>query len=331
MTERPIDVVGIGNAIVDVITQADEAFLDDHDMAKGIMHLVETDEQADVIYRDMGPGIEASGGSAANTIAGLCSLGGVGSYIGLVRDDQLGAVFAHDIRATGVGYEVAPAAEGPSTARCLILVTDDAQRTMNTYLGVSAHLAPEHVDPALVAQAKVVYCEGYLWDRQSAKDALVKGMAVAEDSGAKVAFAISDAFCVDRHRDEFLFLAEHRIDILFANEEEITSLYEVDDFDTALQRVREHCEIACLTRSAKGSVIVAGDEVHVVDAHHVDEVVDTTGAGDLYASGFLYGYTQGLDLATCARLGGLAAAEVISHYGARPETPLSELAPQILG
>jgi sugar/nucleoside kinase (ribokinase family) len=239
-------------------------------------------------------------------------------------------VFTHDLRSIGVEYEVPPAVDGPATARCLIVVTSDAERTLNTYLGAASGLTPDHIDPALIARAQVVYLEGYLWDLDAAKAAMVKAMQSAADAGTKVAFTLSDGFCVDRHRAEFLELAEQRVDILFANEDEILSLYQVDEFDDALQRVRGHCEIACLTRSEKGSVVVAGDEVHVIDVHPVDQVVDTTGAGDLYAAGFLYGYTRDLDLATCAHLGSLAAAEVISHLGARPEVSLAELAAPLL-
>lgn len=325
MHERRYDVVGIGNAIVDVISYADDSFVEQHGLNRGAMTLVDQ-ERSEALYAAMGPGIESSGGSAANTMAGVASFGGRAAYIGKVRDDVLGTVFAHDLRATGVGYDVPPGAGGPPTARCLILVTPDAQRTMNTFLGISALLNPDDVDEDLVASAAITYCEGYLWDVEVAKQAMRKAMGVAHEAGAKVAFALSDGFCVDRHRPEFLELAERSIDILFANEVEICSLYEVDAFDDAVERVRGHCELACLTRSEKGSVLVTSDAVHTVPAHPVAQVVDSTGAGDLYAAGVLHGLSQGLDLPACGRLGSLAAAEVISHLGARPLRPLRELA-----
>jgi sugar/nucleoside kinase (ribokinase family) len=331
VSRRDLDVLGIGSAIVDVIAHADDAFLAAHGMVKGSMQLIFTEEEAVRLYDALPPAIEASGGSCANTMAGIASLGGRGAFVGLVRDDVLGQVFTHDMRAIGVDYDVAPSSDGPATARCLIVVTPDAERTLNTYLGAASQLSPEHIDPAVVARAQVVYLEGYLWDLDAAKQAMVKAMQAAADAGTAVAFTLSDGFCVDRHRAEFLELVEQRVDILFANESEILSLYEVDDFDSALQRVREHCRIACLTRSAKGSVVVSGDELHVIDAQAVTSVVDTTGAGDLYAAGFLYGHTHGYDLATSARVGSMAAAEVISHVGARPEVSLATLAKPILG
>lgn len=329
MTETTYDVVGIGNAIVDVITNADDDFLAANDLAKGAMTIIDAD-QAQALYEKMGPGIEASGGSAANTIAALASLGGSGAYIGNIRDDQLGEVFRHDIRAAGVTFDTPAASSGAPTARCLIFVTPDAQRTMQTFLGACIDLGPESVDPQLIGKSAVTYLEGYLWDPPRAKEAFIKASEAAKQAGRKVSLSLSDPFCVDRHRDEFIDLADNHVDLLFANEDEIMSLYQVDDFDEALQRVRGHCEIAALTRSEKGSVVVSGDEVHVIDAVKVDKVVDTTGAGDAYAAGFLFGYTQGHDLAMCGRLGGVAAAEVISHYGARPERPLKELAAEVL-
>lgn len=323
-------VVGMGNAIVDVISYVPDEFIDEQGLDRGAMHLIDADE-ATRLYAALPAGIESSGGSAANTIAGIASFGGRAAYIGKVRNDQLGEVFAHDIRAAGVDYQVAPGTDGDPTARCLIAVTPDAQRTMNTFLGISRNLAPADVDEKVVAAGELLYCEGYLWDVDIAKEAITKGMEVAHAAGRRTALALSDSFCVERHRDEFLDLIDGSVDVLFANEAEITSLYEVDTFDAALQEVRGHCEIACLTRSEKGSVIVSGDEVHVIDAHPVERVVDTTGAGDLYASGFLYGLSRGYDLATCGRLASLAAAEVISHLGARPETPLAGLAAALLG
>ncbi len=323
-------VIGMGNAIVDVISHVPHEFIDEHSLDKGAMRLIDADE-ATRLYAAMPPGIESSGGSAANTIAGIASLGGRAAFIGKVRDDQLGEVFAHDIRAAGVDYQVAPGADGDPTARCLIVVTPDAQRTMNTFLGISRHLSPADVDDELVASADLIYCEGYLWDVEIAKEAITKAMDIAHQAGNRTALALSDSFCVDRHRDQFLELVERRVDVLFANELEITSLYQVETFDEALQAVRGKCEIACLTRSEKGSVIVTNREVHVIDAHPVRDVVDTTGAGDLYAAGFLWGLSEGHDLATCGRLGSLAAAEVISHLGARPVTPLSTVVRPLLG
>jgi sugar/nucleoside kinase (ribokinase family) len=279
----------------------------------------------------MGPGVESSGGSAANTMAGLASLGGEAAFIGKVRDDQLGEVFAHDIRSIGVTFDTAPATDGAATARCLILVTPDAQRTMNTFLGAAAEFSPEDVDANLIHAAQVTYLEGYLWDREAAKEAFLKAAQLAHAKDRKVALTLSDAFCVDRHRASFQDLVDGHIDILFANEDEITSLYETDDFDTALQLVRGKCDVAALTRSEKGCVIVAGDEVHVIDAEPVEKVVDTTGAGDQFAAGFLYGLTNGYGLAKAGRIGSIAAAEVISHLGARPEKSLKQLVKQKLG
>ena len=319
-----IDVVGIGNAIVDVLSHADDAAIAGLGLAKGAMTLVDAAD-ADRLYGRTGPAVESSGGSAANTIAGLASLGGRGAYVGKVRDDDLGRIFAHDLRALGVRFDTAPAAAGPGTARCLVLVSPDAQRTMATYLGACVGLGPDDVDEDLVAAAKVTYLEGYLWDPPGAKQAFRKAIAAARAAGRRVALSLSDAFCVERWRDEFLDLLDGSVDILFANETEIVSLFEASDFDAALQKARGRVPLAALTRSAKGSVVLAGDEVHIVDAAPVSRVVDTTGAGDLYAAGFLFGLTRDLPPATCARLGGIAAAEVISHVGARPETALSGL------
>jgi sugar/nucleoside kinase (ribokinase family) len=330
MSEPRYDVIGIGNAIVDVLAHAEDDFLAENRLQKGTMALID-EAQAQALYDRMGPGVEVSGGSAANTIAALASLGGSGAFVGKVRDDQLGQVFVHDIKALGVAFTARPATDGPSTGRCLILVTPDAQRTMNTFLGAATGLSPEDIDPDEIAAARVTYLEGYLWDPPHAKDAFVKAALAAHQAHRDVALSLSDPFCVDRHRESFLDLVEHHVDVLFANEEEIKSLYQVDDFDHALQAVRGHCRIAALTRSEKGSVVISGDEIHIMDAEKVDKVVDTTGAGDAYAAGFLGGLTQGRDLAACARLGGIAAAEVIGHVGARPEEPLDKLAAARLG
>lgn len=330
MSETRFDVIGIGNAIVDILVHADEAFLDTHGLAKGAMALVDAD-RAQALYEATGPAVECSGGSAANTIAGLASLGGRGAFVGKVRDDQLGAVFGHDIRAAGVHFETAPATTGAATATSLVLVTPDAERTMQTYLGACVELGPDDIETDDIAAAAVTYLEGYLWDPPAAKEAFLKAAAVAHEQGREVALSLSDPFCVDRHRDDFRELVDGHVDILFANEDEVISLYETSDFDAALQAVRGECKIAALTRSAKGSVVLAGDEVHVIDAEPVGELVDTTGAGDAYAAGFLAGYTAGRDFAAAARMGNIAAAEVIQHMGARPATDLGALVAERLG
>jgi sugar/nucleoside kinase (ribokinase family) len=319
-----LDVLCIGNAIVDVLAHADDGFIKAEGLNKGAMALIDA-ATADRLYGRMGAGIECSGGSAGNTAAGIASLGGAAGYVGKVADDQLGQVFAHDIRAVGVEYRTPPLKGGAPTARCLILVTPDAQRTMNTFLGACVALGPADIDPAQVTRAQVTYFEGYLWDPPAAKDAIRKAIQVAKGAGRKVSLTLSDAFCVDRYRAEFRELVEGSVDILFANESEIESMYQTKDFDTALTAVRGKCPIAVLTRSAKGSVVVTAEETHSVHAAPVKQVVDTTGAGDLFAAGFLYGLTHGKSLADCARIGGIAAAEVISHVGARPDVPLKTL------
>ena len=330
MATPRFDVTGIGNAIVDVLAQADDALLARHNLAKGAMSLIDAAE-AERLYGIMGAGREASGGSAANTLAGIAALGGRAAYIGKVAADQLGHVFTHDIRAVGVTYDTLPLLEGLSTARCLIFVTPDAQRTMQTFLGATPQLGPEDLNMDYITSSKVVYLEGYLWDQPRAKKAMRDAAIKAHEAGVKVSLTLSDAFCVARFRDEFLELAEHHVDILFANKSEILSLYQVNSFEEALPHVRRHCEIAALTRSEKGSVVVSGNETHAIAAEPGVRVVDTTGAGDAYAAGFLYAYSQGRDLATCGRLGGAMAAEVISHYGARPESDVKALAAKVLG
>jgi sugar/nucleoside kinase (ribokinase family) len=325
-----LDVVGIGNALVDVLSHEADDFLDRHGLVRGAMALIDAD-RAERLYDAMGPATEISGGSAANTMVGVASLGGSSAFIGRVRDDQLGTVFAHDIRASGVRFETPPANDGLSSGRCLIVVTPDAERTLNTFLGAAAEIGPDDVSPELIGAAQVTYLEGYLFDQPSAKDAFRHASRLAHDAGRRVALTLSDGFCVDRHRDDFRALVEHEVDVLFANEAEICALYEAESFDDALQNVLHHCEIAALTRSGKGSVVVSGDDLHVIDAHPVPGgVVDTTGAGDLYAAGFLFGLTHGYDLGRCGRLGALAAAEVISHLGARPEASLAQLAAPLL-
>ncbi len=330
MAETRLDVVGIGNAIVDVLSHATDQFLAENDLPKGIMTLVDA-ERAEALYQRTGPGVEVSGGSAANTIAGIAAIGGRAGFIGKVADDQLGAVFSHDIRALGVEFETANAVDGPPTARCLILVTPDAQRTMTAYLGAAQEISAGDVDPAMIGVASVTYLEGYLWDPPGGKAAFRKAIEVCHKSGHKLSLSLSDPFCVDRHRADFLDLVAHHVDILFANEEEIISLYQVADFDQALQHVRGRCEVVALTRSAEGSVILSGDEVQVIDAAPVERLVDTTGAGDLYAAGFLAALTRGRDLHDCGRAGSVAAAEVISHFGARPEAALGRRLADLLG
>ena len=325
MADTRYDVVGIGNAIVDIIGRCDDAFLAKHDLRKGFMRLIDA-QQAEETYALMGDGIERSGGSAANTIAGLASFGARAGFIGRVADDQFGTVFAHDIRAIGVTYETPPAKNGPPTALCLIFVTPDGERTMNTFLGASTELGPGDVDASLIASAQVTYLEGYLFDKPEAKQAFHTAAGLAAKAGRKTALTLSDAFCVDRHRDDFRKLVRHGVDILFANEKEITALYEVNRFEEAIAAVRGDCEIAVLTRSERGSVIVTKRTTIDIAPKPIRKVVDVTGAGDLYAAGFLYGLTRSLSLADCGRLGSLAAAEVIGHIGARPEQPLMQLA-----
>jgi len=324
MNKGPIDVLGIGNAIVDVLSKTTDAFLVEHALQKNAMQLIDAD-RARYLYARMGPGVEVSGGSAANTIAGLAGLGAKTAYIGKVAKDELGDVFAHDIRSLGVKFETPPLEHGAPTARCLVLVTDDGHRTMNTFLGACTALTPDDIDPTTVAASTITYVEGYLWDKDDAKAAVKKAMDIAHASGREVAFTLSDPFCVERHRAEFLSLVEDHIDILFANEAELKSLYRASDFDSALAAVRRHCRVAALTRSEKGAVIVSGEQLHTVAAEPVERVVDTTGAGDQFAAGFLSGLTAGRDLTTCGRMGAVAAAEVISHMGPRPERDVSAL------
>lgn len=322
MAEQPeYDLVGIGNALVDVVAQTDDEFLNGNDLPKGGMMLVDAD-QSSALYDRMPPGTESSGGSCANTMAGFAALGGNGAYVGKVRDDQFGTVFRHDMQALGCAFDTAAATDGPATGRCLVLVTPDAQRTMCTFLGAACLLTPDDLDKDVIRNGRVTYMEGYLFDQPPAQAAFIEAAETAHAAGREVSITLSDGFCVDRHRDAFLDLVEHHVDVLFANEVEICSLYQVDGFDDALQQVRGHCKVACLTRSEKGAVIVSGDEVHVIDAAPVSKVLDTTGAGDQYAAGFLYGYTRGMDLQTSGKIGAITAAEVIQHYGARPEADL---------
>ena len=328
MTDAKYDVLGIGNAIFDVLVHADEAFLAKHAMTKGSMALID-EARAAAIYRDMGPATEMSGGSGANTIVGLASLGARAAYVGKVRDDQIGRMYSHDIRAAGVTFDTAPATDGPATGCCYILVTPDGERTMNTYLGAAQSLTAADIDPAQIAAARIVYLEGYLWDPKEAKEAFVKAATVAHDAGREVALTLSDSFCVDRYREEFLDLMRGgTVDIVFANEAELHSLYQTTDFDGALKQLREDATLGIVTRSDKGCVVVSNDGVIAVPAHPIETLVDTTGAGDLFAAGFLFGLVRKTGYEMAGRLGGLAAAEVIQHIGARPQVSLKELAAQ---
>lgn len=323
------DVVGIGNALVDVLSHEPDELIDSLGIPKAAMTLID-EPRSEEIYRLMGPAVEISGGSAANTIVGVAALGGRSEYLGKVKDDQLGHVFLHDIRATGVCYEVPLAPDGPSTGCCLILVTPDAHRTMNTYLGASVHLGPEDVDAMRIARASVLYLEGYLFDPPEAQEAFRVAARYAHEAGRVVSMTLSDSFCVERHHEAFLDFVENHIDLVFANESEIHALYPSEDFEGAVAKLREQVDFAAVTRSEKGSFVFGPDDAMNVDAHSVDELVDTTGAGDLYAAGFLHGFSHGADLEVCGQLGSLAASEVISHIGARPEANLVELAAPLL-
>ncbi|MDT3685021.1 MAG: adenosine kinase [Pseudorhodoplanes sp.] len=326
MTAPRYDVLGIGNAIVDVIARADDDFLVAQKMQKGGMALID-EARAQAIYDAMGPATEISGGSAANTIAGVASYGARAAFVGKVKDDDLGRSFAHDIRAAKVAFETPPASDGPSTARCYIMVTPDGERTMNTYLGAAQDLHPNDIDPDTVASAAITYLEGYLWDPPHAKEAFRKAAKASHDAKRMVALTLSDSFCVDRYRDEFLkLLREKTVDLIFANEAELKSLYETADFDTAVAALRKDATLAVVTRSEKGCVVVSADAVKAVPASPVSKVVDTTGAGDLFAAGFLVGLARGSDHVKAGQLGALAAAEVIQHLGARPERSLKDLA-----
>jgi sugar/nucleoside kinase (ribokinase family) len=326
MVSARYDVIGIGNAIVDVIARADDDFLLKQGMRKGGMALID-EARAQAIYGAMGPAAEMSGGSAANTIVGLASLGARSAFIGKIKDDLLGRAYSHDIRSAGVSFTTRPAVTGPSTGRCYVLVTPDGERTMNTFLGAAQDLHPADIDTETVAGSAVTYLEGYLWDPQNAKEAFLKAAKVAHAAGRKVALTLSDAFCVDRWREEFLQLMRSRtVDLIFANEAELHSLYQTADFDAAVVGLRADIDVAVVTRSAKGCLVIGPDGIEVVPAFPVERVVDTTGAGDLFAAGFLSGLARGADDRTCGRLGALAAAEVIQHIGARPETSLKDLA-----
>ena len=326
MSKRRFDVLGIGNAIVDLIARTDDDFLAREHLNKGAMMLID-EARAEQLYASMGPATVVSGGSAANTIVGLASLGVRTAFIGKVKDDETGRAFTHDIRAVGVHFETSHAKDGAATARCYVLVTPDGERTMNTFLGACQQLTADDIDEALVRDSSVIYLEGYLWDPPAAKKAFVRAAEIAHAAGNKVALTLSDSFCVDRYRDEFLGLVrDGTVDILFANQHELKALYETADFDTAIAALSEEKVLGVVTRSEQGCTVVQGaDRVHV-GAGEIERLVDTTGAGDLFAAGFLAGLSRGRDFETCARLGGLAAAEVIQHYGARPEANLADLA-----
>ena len=326
-----LDLLVLGNAIVDLIARTDEDFLKQQAVTKGAMQLID-EPRAEALFAAMGPATIVSGGSGSNTAAGAAILGAKTGFVGKVRDDELGGLFSHDLKATGVRFDLPPATEGPATARCFILVTPDGERTMNTYLGACQGLSPADVDEALTASARVVYLEGYLWDPPLAKDAFRKAVGIAHNAGNAVALTLSDTFCVDRYRDEFRALVRDSVDILFSNIGELKSLYQTEDADAAVAALRDERDahgrhmLGLVTRSEKGALVVKGGEVREVPAHPVREVVDTTGAGDLFAAGFLAGHARGLDYVTSARLGALAAAEVIEHIGARPQRDLVELA-----
>ena len=319
------DVAAIGNAIVDVIAQCDDAFLEREGLVKGSMALIDV-ARASSLYDVMSSGIEASGGSAGNTVAGVASFGGKAAFIGKVADDQLGRVFTHDMRAIGATFNPPPLAQGPATAQSLINVTADAQRTMSTYLGACVELTAADVDPAIIEAAQYAYLEGYLFDPLEARKAFAKAAALSHGAGRKIAITLSDSFVVERHRDTLLGFVETQCDIVFANASEICALFQTDDFDAAVQALAGKVEIAAVTRGEHGSVVVQGGQVHEISAYPVEKVVDTTGAGDQYAAGFLYGLSQGRPLSVCGQLGSLAAAEVIDHYGPRPQVSLRELA-----
>ena len=322
MADARYDVIGIGSAIVDILSRTDDDFINAHGMVKGTMALT-TAERSKFIYDRMGKAVEISGGSAANSMAGIASLGGTPAFIGKVGKDKLGEIFSHDIEVGGVAFHGSHGTQ--PTATCLILVTPDGQRTMNTYLGACTEMGPDDIDAGKIADAHVLYIEGYQWDTPQAKAAIRKATKAAKDAGRKVALSLSDPFVVVRHRDDLLGLIKDEVDILFGNEEEIFQLYEAGDVETAIERLRAANVLAVMTRGPKGALVFDGETTTAVDAAPVAKVVDTTGAGDLFAAGFLFGFTHGRPVASCARIGAMAAAEVISHMGARPEVPLREL------
>ncbi len=326
---RDYDVIAMGNAIVDVIAAVDDEFLLTHNIAKDVMTLVD-EFRANQLYHAFAERLEVAGGSAANTMAGLASLGASGIFVGKVKADRLGESFSASMKDIGIQFATSPANDGPPTACCLVAVAPDGQRSMNTYLGASRELGPSDIHKTEIASADILYIEGYLWDTDSAKAASRKAIKAAKDAGTRVAFTLSDPFCVGRYREEFLELLEKDLDILFANEDEAKALFEVETFDEVLQHMERWSGVAALTRSAKGCVVTGGGETHVIDAAPVAQVVDTTGAGDQFAAGFLFGLCRGKSLGVSGKLGALAAGEIISHFGARPETSLEVLAAQAL-
>lgn len=319
------DVVGLGNAIVDVLARADDAFLAEHGIAKDAMNLID-EPRAELLTAHARNPVITSGGSGANTIAGIAGFGGKAGYIGKIADDDLGRQFMREMMATGVPFHTRPLTEGPATARSIIFVTDDGHRSMNTFLGASVLFTKDDVDAQMVRDGGILYLEGYLFDKDEAKEAFVHAAEIAKAAGRKVAVTMSDRFCVDRHRASFRHLVKGFSDVVFANEAELLSLYETDDFNVALKALQADCPVAAVTRSEKGSVVIGDGEPFAVPAEPVAKVVDTTGAGDQYAAGFLFGFARGLPLATCAKLGHIAAAEVISHFGPRPEQSYKALA-----
>ena len=323
MTSTIYDVCGIGNAIVDVLSFTDDAFLKEHELAKGGMMLID-EARAEHLYGFMDSSAECSGGSVANTVAAIASLGGMPAFIGKVKQDQLGDIFKHDMRAIGVHFDTPPSLSGAATARCLIFVTPDAQRTMNTYLGACSDVRVEDIHEGIIAHSQLLYIEGYLWDQPHAKEAIRKAVAAAKIKQRKVALTLSDTFCIERHRNDFMDLIKS-VDILFANENEIKSLFETNDFEAAKAKAKGLCPIVAITRSEKGAVLVLPDAEMEVEAHPIKEVVDTTGAGDLFAAGFLFGYTQGRGLMGSARLGNACAGHIIQQLGARSVKPLKDI------
>jgi sugar/nucleoside kinase (ribokinase family) len=326
------DVVAIGNAIVDILAQAEDSFIEEIGVAKGSMQLMFSPEEADALYGKMGPGREVSGGSAANTVAGIAAMGGKCAFIGQVADDQLGQVFGHDLRAAGVDFDTAVRAGQPTTARCLIFVTPDGQRTMNTFLGASQFLPAGALDEAVIADGAILYLEGYLWDPEEPRAAMRKAIEIARGAGRKVAFTLSDVFCISRHGGDFRqLIADGLIDILFANENELLALCEHEDFESAVAHIHGKVPVLVVTRSEKGAMALVGAERVEVPAEPIEKVVDTTGAGDLFAAGFLHGQAKGLGIEASLRLGAICAAEIIQHYGARPECDLKALAAEVTG
>lgn len=318
------DVVGVGNAIVDILAKVEEDFLQKHSLTKASMALI-NETEAFTLYDDMPPAVEKSGGSAANTMAGIASFGGSAAFIGKVKDDELGGIFGHDLRSIGVHYDTLPSSDGAATAKCLIAITPDAERTMSTFLGATKEITKDDISEDVISAAKVTYLEGYLWDEPHAKEAMRVAVDVARKHERKVALSLSDSFCVERHRDEFLALIKEGVDILFANEAEVKCLFESDDLDECIGKIKDYADIVAVTLGAKGSIVIHGDNIEKIDPARGLNVVDTTGAGDLYASGFLYGYTNGYNFEQCGKLANLAASEIIQQVGARSDSKLSDL------